>query len=146
MSRAIGRLLTVKQREAFIAAAFGYLGVRFRHQGRSLRGVDCAGLVAVGLAAIGRHYDDVPAYSREPQHQGLREAMIANLGEPVSEMQAGDVAMMAFNGGPPSHVGIVTDHPDYKFGLLHAYAINKKVVFHGIDAEWMGRIVEVYRP
>lgn len=147
MSRALGKQLTVKEREAFIAAARGYLGTRFRHQGRSKRGVDCAGLIVVSLEAIGRQYSDVPAYSREPRKQGLRAALVANLGQPVdiAKMRSGDVALMAFR-GEPSHVGIVTDYPAGGFALLHTFAQMRKVVEHRMDGQWLGYITEVWRP
>lgn len=147
MKRALGRHLTKKETSAFIAATFEFMDVRFKHQGRSHNGVDCAGLVVVSLDAIGRSFRDVPAYSREPLRQGLREALVDNLGDPIpiESMRAGDVALMRFR-GEPSHVGIITDHPQYKFGLIHAFAQMKKVVWHGIDEGWMWNIVEVFRP
>ena len=145
--RAIGPPLSDAERLAFIAAARGYLGVRFRHQGRSGQGVDCAGLVAVCLRAIGREPADVEAYGREPLNQGLREMCVANFGEPIpkDEMRPGDVALMRFR-GEPSHVGIVTDYTYGGLALVHAFAQVKKVVEHRIDDEWLASIVEVFRP
>ena len=147
MMRAIGPPLSDTERLALIAAARGYLDVRFRHQGRSERGVDCAGLVAVCLLAIGREAADVEAYGREPLNQGLRAMCVENFGEPVpkDEMRPGDVALMRFR-GEPSHVGIVTDYPYGGLALIHAFAQVKKVVDQLIDDEWLGNIVEVFRP
>lgn len=145
--RAIGPPLSEEERVALIAAARSYLGVPFRHQGRSARGLDCAGLVAVSLVAIGREPADVTAYGREPLDQGLRAMCVANFGEPVSkdEMRPGDVPLMQFR-GEPSHVGIVTAYPEGGLALIHSYAQIRKVVEHRIDPEWLGFITEVFRP
>ena len=145
--RAIGPPLSDAERLALIAAARGYLGVRFRHQGRSRRGVDCAGLVAVCLLAIGRAPADVEAYGREPLNQGLRAMLVENFGEPIpkDEMRHGDIALMRFR-GEPSHVGILGDYLYGGLSLIHAFAQVKKVSEHRIDDEWLANIVEVFRP
>lgn len=145
--RAIGQPLNDAERLALIVEARTYLGVRFRHQGRGRRGVDCAGLVVVSLRLIGREPADVAAYGREPLNQGLRGMLVENFGEPIpkTEMRLGDVALMRFR-GEPSHVGLVTDYPYRGLALIHAFAQVKKVVEHRIDSEWFGNIVEVFRP
>jgi cell wall-associated NlpC family hydrolase len=145
--RAVGPPFAPAETAAFIVAARGRLQVPFKHQGRSQRGLDCAGLVSVALQATGRPVRDLAAYSREPLRQGLRKALIVNLGPPVpkEDMRAGDVALLRFR-GEPSHVGIITDYPHGGFALLHAFAQMKKVVEHRIDDEWFGNIVEVFRP
>lgn len=145
--RAIGPLLSDAERMAFIAAAREQLGVRFKHQGRNPLGFDCAGLVAFALAQIGRTIVDVPAYSREPQGGRLAQQLRLNLGDPVvkSDMRAGDVALMKFR-GEPSHVGIIADYPYGGFMLIHAFAQERKVTEHRIDAAWFGYITEVFRP
>lgn len=140
-------MLSDAERLALITEARSYLGVRFRHQGRSRQGVDCAGLIAVCLIALGREPADVEAYGREPLNQGLRAMLVENFGEPIAkaEMQPGDVALMRFR-GEPSHVGLVTDYPYDGLAMIHAFAQVKKVVEHRLDSEWLGHIVEVFRP
>jgi hypothetical protein len=147
--RAIGPPLAPAERLAFIAEARTYLDppVRFRHLGRSRRGVDCAGLLLGSMAAIGRPIVDLEAYGREPLGDGLRGMLVANLGEalPKAEMQPGDVALLRFR-GEPTHVALLGDYLYGGCSLIHAYAAVKKVVEHRIDAEWLGNIVEVFRP
>lgn len=147
--RAIGPPLTPAETAAFIAEARAYVaeGVRFRHQGRSRRGVDCAGLLLASMAAIGRPIADLPAYGREPLGDGLRAMLVANLGEPVPKagMRPGDVVLMKFR-GEPSHVGLIGDYAHGGCSLIHAYAMMKKVVEHRIDEEWSGYITEVFQP
>ena len=147
--RAIGPTLSGQERAAFIAEARSYVSppVRFRHQGRTRNGVDCAGLLLLSMAAIGRPIQDLSAYGREPLGNGLRAMLVANLGEPVpkADMRPGDVVLMRFR-GEPTHVGLVADYIYGGLSLVHTFAQVKKVVEHRIDDEWMGHIVEVWRP
>ena len=147
MMRAIGPPFTAQELADFVAAARSYMGVPFRHQGRSRRGLDCAGLFAVAVHDIGKPVYNVEAYSKEPRENGLRKAVIANLGDAISsdQMRHGDIALMTFV-NEPSHVGIVTDYPLGGFALLHTFAQQGKVVEHRMDQSWLDRIVEVYRP
>jgi cell wall-associated NlpC family hydrolase len=147
--RAIGPPLSSEERLALIAEARTYLSppVRFRHQGRSRRGVDCAGLLLVSMAAIGRPIADLEAYGREPLGGGLRAMMVANHGEPVPKesMQPGDMVLMRFR-GEPTHVGLLGNHPHGGLSLIHTFAQIRKVVEHRLDDEWAGYITEVWRP
>lgn len=147
--RAIGPPLTDDERLAFIAEARTYVtdAVRFRHQGRSRHGVDCAGLLLASMAAIGRPIADLQAYGREPLGGELRAMMAANLGEPVpkAEMRPGDMVLMRFL-GEPSHVGLIGDYLYGGLSLIHTYSQVRKVVEHRIDAEWDSYILEVFRP
>ena len=145
--RAIGPPLSPEETTAFIAEVRSYIDVRFRHQGRSRRGVDCAGLLLASMAAIGRPIVDLDAYGREPLGDGLRGMLVANLGEtvPKDEMRPGDVALMRFR-GEPTHVGLIGDYAYGGFSLIHSYAEVKKVVEHRIDEEWNDYIIEVFRP
>lgn len=145
--RDLGPPLSDAERTAFIAAARSYLGVRFKHQGRSRRGLDCIGLCIVSMRDVGRQPWDSPAYGTTPATQGLREGLVRNLGDPVPKvtMREGDIALMAFV-GEPSHVGIVTEYPLGGFALLHTFAQVRKVVEHRMDAAWLGYITEVFRP
>ncbi len=142
-------MMTDEQRWAFIAEARRYVAaaVKFKHQGRSMRGVDCAGLVAVCLAAVGFAPEDCDAYGREPHQQRLRGYMVRNFGEPIdrNEMRPGDTVLMCFR-GEPSHVAIIGDYVYGGLSLIHSYAMVRKVVEHRIDAEWNRYIVEVFRP
>lgn len=145
--RAIGEPFTPAECEAFVAFARSCVGARWRHQGRSLAAMDCGGLLALSLRAVGRVPADPPAYGREPKDQHLEKVLQNNFGDPLpkSQMRAADVAIMRFRGAA-SHVGIVSSYPNGGFALIHAFAQMKKVVEHRIDSEWLDNIVEVYRP
>jgi cell wall-associated NlpC family hydrolase len=134
--------------QAMLAEARSYVrdNVRFRHQGRSRSGVDCAGLVYVSCLAAGRQLIDKEAYGREPVSQGLRAQLVLNFGEPIdrASMAPGDIVLMKFR-GEPRHVAIVGDYVYGGLSLIHAYAQAKKCVEHRIDSEWDSYIVEVFR-
>ncbi|WP_426269137.1 NlpC/P60 family protein [Dyella kyungheensis] len=137
-----------RQIETMLAEARSYVAakVRFRHQGRSRNGVDCAGLVFVSLSAAGRPPIDMQSYGREPLGGRLRAHLALNF-EPVAKefMAPGDVVLMRFR-GEPCHVAIVGDYTYGGLSLIHSYAQVKKCVEHRIDDEWNSYIVEVFRP
>jgi hypothetical protein len=148
MTRAIGQLFTQDERTAFVAAARTFDKVRWRHQGRDARGVDCAGLVIVSLIAVGRNPVDAIGYGKIPYRGMLEELIERNLGDPLplrQDMREGDVVLLKFT-GEPCHVGIITDYLYGGFSLLHAYASNRCVVEHRFNASWFDNIAEVYRP
>lgn len=152
MARTVARL-SAKQRTAMVAAARSFLGVPFKHRGRSRRGVDCVGLVVVALAAVKRTVVDRRHYGRKPEEDGLYEVLCDHLGDPVpmETMRPGDVVLMAVYASIreahlPNHVGIITEYPGGGFALLHSLAMNKEVIEHRLDDAWASRIRGVWRP
>lgn len=140
-------MLTPEQRAQLVREARSYLGVRWRHQGRSRQGVDCVGLLIAAFRSTGVEPLDAVGYGRVPYKSKLEEMLRANLGEPIpkEQMRAGDVVLMKWNGAP-SHVGLLSDYPLGGFALIHAFLQNKCVVEHRMDAAWIDHIVEVYSP
>lgn len=129
-----------------VAHARTMIGTPWRHRGRSAWAVDCVGLLVASLRAAGVPVADRSNYGREPWKDGLREEMRAQFGEPVTDWQPGDVALMRWRPTQePSHVGIIGDHPTGGLSLIHAYSMTA-VTEHAIDNKWRARIVEVYRP
>ena len=144
--RAIGKKLTQKERAAVIAFARSMKGTRFGHMKRSLRSVDCAGLILLALQSIGRKTVDIAAYGRTPHKDGLREAVRANLGEPVTDgIRPGDVLLMRMN-VEPTHVALVAEHEKIGLTLIHTDSTIGQVVEHSYRSPWVERTVEVYRP
>ena len=128
--------------------ALTYLGVSFRHRGRSRRGLDCAGLVILASRDAGYLAVDREVYGREPWRDGLRAQVAMNLGEPLDRApQVDDVVLMRMRPeAEPSHLAIVTPYElsDARLGLVHTYANVGMVCTHSMDAIWASRIVEVY--
>lgn len=126
--------------DEIITAARAVIGVPFRHQGRSLSGLDCAGLIVHVARSFGLECIDGEAYSRHPSG-GMLEATLDS--QPclvrVSEKQPGDVLLMRF-AKDPQHLGIFTGDT-----LIHSYEKVGKVCEHRIDEAWARRIVRVYR-
>jgi len=127
-----------------IAAARAYLGVRFRHQGRSMTGLDCAGLIVRVAHDLDITGFDFTAYSHEPDGRTLHAILARELDEMApGEMRIGDVVFMAFQAFP-QHLGILAD-AGRPFSLIHAFAPARMVIEHRLDQEWASRIRNVYR-
>lgn len=132
--------------ELCVAEARSWIGTKWRHRGRTRFGIDCIGLIVHAVAAGGIQMRDRRDYGREPWKDGLRRELFEHFGEPVMDMQPGDVALMQWhNQAGPAHVGIVGDYRHGGLSLIHSYSLTS-VCEHGIDDEWRARIVEVFRP
>lgn len=129
-----------------VAEARSYIGVKWRHRGRTRLGIDCIGLVVKAVAAGGIDMRDRRDYGREPWKDGLRRELQEHFGDPVTDMQPGDVVLMRWDQDPePAHVGVIGDYPHGGLSLIHSYSLIS-VTEHRIDEVWQRRIVEVFRP
>jgi len=132
--------------ERLVTAARALLGVRWRHEGRSLNGLDCVGLLicagrAVGLLPTGF---DVRGYPRRPRDHTL----IKRLAEfcdrvPVAAMAMGDAVAFVGSERLPCHVGLVSRRGGARPGLIHASEEIGRVVEHDLES---GRLVGCWRP
>ena len=133
---------------ALSEAARAYIGVPFRHRGRSRAGLDCAGLVVAAYAALGVALPDFRLYGREPFRDGLVARAEAALGPPVAGPAAdGDVVLIRYV-RDPHHVAIIGArdyggqtaltliHADGEFGRVHEQRLTPDVV---------ARITHVFR-
>ena len=136
-----------------IAQARQWLGVPFRHQGRSRKGCDCLGLLIgvageLGLKARdGRRLVtwDERGYGRLPDEKRLKQALAAALWEiEIREIAAGDVVLMEVD-GRVQHLGMVAPYAADDLGIIHAYAPFGKVVEHRLTKDWEKRIHHVFR-
>lgn len=148
MTRLVRKFGKVR-RAKFIAAARSFLGARWRHQGRRPDAMDCLGLVALSLAAVGVSARDRQGYGRTPYNHQLAASLREHFGEPIppDEIQPGDIVTMTW-AGEENHVAIVTDHPE-GLGLIHALSTapgGGRVVEHRLSPDFAARIVEAYRP
>ena len=133
-------------RDEIVTKARSAIGTPFRHQGRSLRGMDCVGLLFF-VAPQGVALNDVSGYPRLPNGE-LEEAILAHVAAgvvvpvPLKDRRAGDIVLMRFEKDDrPRHVGII-GHDDT---IIHAYAVTRKVCEHRIDDAWKRRIVGAWR-
>ena len=129
-------------REKIVAEARGWAGVRFRHCGRSRRGVDCIGLlVAVYSVALGTIIDATTVvYERRPT-SAVAFAAVAHFADRIAPNDAGpgDIVQMRY-GGQSSHFAILTPQ-----GIIHSAAQLHRVVEHAIPSGSEGMIVAFWR-
>lgn len=92
--------------EAFVAAARGFLGVPWVHQGRSERGVDCVGLVVMAARAVGL---DAPLTADYGRMQDYRQARryLERFCERVGAAEVGDIVL--FKTSQTLHMAIVSE-------------------------------------
>ena len=118
-----------------------YLGVKFRHQGRSKEtGVDCAGLVICVLRDLGMTPADSSDYNMSPNPSQMLGIILQSAVEiPRCEAMPGDVLWMRFS-TQPQHVAIITEN-----GIIHSYSKRGEVVEHSLNSVWRKRIVKCFR-
>ena len=133
--------------QEFIAAARKLKGARWRHRGRKEWAVDCIGLVVMAAREAGIPTADETYYGREPWDDRLRKGCQRRWGEALAPAlaRAGDVALIRWKAGDPSHVAIIGDHPDGGLTLIHAHNLHG-VVEQSLAEAIAGCVVEVYRP
>jgi cell wall-associated NlpC family hydrolase len=132
--------------EDFVAAARQLKGARWRHRGRKPWAVDCIGVLKLSGDACGLNLRDQIGYGREPWEDRLRSAMREHFGDPVPPpWRPGDVPLIRWGKGEPSHVGILGDHPDGGLTLIHAHNLHG-VVENSLTGNYARCVIEVYRP
>lgn len=124
--------------------------VPFRHQGRTLRGLDCIGVLAYAFGSLGYPIEDRIDYGRLPADRKLAASLSDHFGQPIAksprmeQLRPCDVVTMSW-GAEECHVALVVDHP-HGVGMVHAYASSKRVIEHRIDDLVLSRIHSVFRP
>ena len=139
---------TTADGEALVAAARAYIGVPFRHAGRSMQGVDCIGLLLCAAHDAGVTTYDETHYGTAVDTDRLRrqiEEVCALVWSPVDtddprdEAQPGDVLLFQVMASP-QHTGMFTGE-----GFVHAYQGVGYVVETPLEGRWLRRVVAVYR-
>jgi cell wall-associated NlpC family hydrolase len=131
-------------RKDIIDHARSLLGVPFKHQGRSARGMDCVGVLIDLSKYLQLGYQDMKQrYNTNPQTYVIRDELEKYLDPvPIKEMQPGDIVIMRILGNEP-HVGILAEYEGERT-LIHSYQTVGKIVEHRLDAKWLRRIVGAY--
>ena len=127
-------------RAEFVAEARTWLGTPWVHQGR-FKGLacDCVGLVMETARALGLCDFQFTNYERRPPGEMRAYCDKFMQAIPLDDAQAGDVLLFAWNNSPV-HVAILSA-PDT---IIHAFAINRRVVEHRIDDRWRAQIAAAY--
>jgi cell wall-associated NlpC family hydrolase len=141
---------------ALVQQARKYIGVPWKHRGRTRRGLDCGGLPAIVYADLGDPRPDLSRYGRDPFKDGLMRALEDALGAPVwsgskgqcprSVLQPGQVVAIAPD-KLPRHVAIIGDDEIHGLSIIHADGTPgiKRVIEQGMEPDTLGKIVAVYQ-
>ena len=121
-----------------VAAARSYLGVPYLHQGRTMRGLDCVGLIIRVGHDLGLSDYDIDGYSRVPSGKRMERllGLVCRKVQPALA-KAGDLLHLAYD-KEPQHLAMVTD-----YGIIHADNTHG-VVEHVIDLSNRRRIRGAY--
>lgn len=136
------------QAAIFVAHARSLLGARWRHRGRKPWALDCVGLLYLSGRAAGWPLVDERYYGREPWDNRLRDALAAQCGPALAggmAWQPGDVALIRWRPGEPTHVAIIANALHGGLSIIHCENING-CVEQVLDASFAGTVMEVYRP
>ncbi|TSD86026.1 hypothetical protein FFK22_024725 [Mycobacterium sp. KBS0706] len=111
-----------------VDAARCYLGVKWRHIGRSRFGIDCVGLALLAARDMGHAVEDVAEYRRGAHgYDVVRE--IAARTQPASLAELREDLIILFRDGIyPCHCGILGTNAQGAWSLVHAHAKAGKVV------------------
>lgn len=92
--------------EVFVAAARGFLGAPWVHQGRSEKGMDCVGLIVLSARAAGL---DAPVTADYGRMQDYRQARryLEEFCDRVGQPEIGDIVL--FKTSQTLHMAIVSE-------------------------------------
>src|SRR5512134_2863655 len=121
-----------------------WLGVPWRHQGRSRAGIDCVGLIAVVARALGISSYDYTSYGRRAHGQAFVHHFAENMTPiRVTDALPGDVLLFADH-AYPCHCGFSTRQFEQPH-LLHAHATRRKVIEEPYIGEWPEKVKFAFR-
>lgn len=134
-----------------VEAARAYIGTGFGHRGRTATKLDCAGLMVRVYADCGLAVPDVKRYGREPVKDGLVQAAVDALGQPIATgpvpagfLRPGDVLLVKFD-VHPHHVMLVGDYVFGGLSVIHADGHYSKVLETRLGDRQMKKITHVFR-
>lgn len=125
------------------AHAREWLGVPWRHLGRTRGGVDCIGLILLAAAAAGIHVPDPAPYKRDPDGTKLVTGILTY----ADRAPLAPGAVLLFRAGMLSgHVGVASIHPTLNVpSVIHAFLPHKKVVENTMAEFLRAELVGAYR-
>ena len=128
-------------RAELIAQARTYLGVRYRHQGRTRDGADCVGLLVAIAEDFGYTIPYSTNYDFRPDMNVFTHGVLSYCDEvTVGDQLPGDIGLFRLTRGR-WHTGIFTERDI----MLHSSMKDRKVVEHRLDASWLRILIRVYR-
>lgn len=116
----------------FIAAARGFLGTKWKHQGRSEQAMDCVGLVALSARAIGIEAPLTANYGRLQDYMQARRVM-EEFCDRVGRGEPGDIVL--YKNSQSLHMAIVTavDESGRPTRVIHSLGPGSRVAESGLQ-------------
>ena len=129
-----------------VTVANGLVGVRYRHQGRTQNGLDCAGYIIIVAQLNNISKFDTTNYSNRPNAtEFTREMIRAGCTQlPLAKLEHGDLLRLNTEGWPV-HIAIYEIDDKGREWYLHAYLPHKKVSRDPVTADIRARISSVWR-
>jgi hypothetical protein len=131
-----------------IAAARALIGTPYGHQGRTVKRLDCVGLLILVANQTGLEAGfDFTAYAKFPLQNDIRAWLTGKMGPPLGAGLArdADIVLLADRQWV-CHTAWLASHPvgGYRT-MIHAYAPARMVVEHALDDVWAARVRGVWR-
>lgn len=130
-------------REKIVALTRTFLGVPWRHQGRTKYGIDCVGLPIVVGKQLGLHdYPDDVNYIRTSLGSDLFRPFekYCNRISNLKELKPGDIIVLK-DELFPQHVGIMSS----KVNVIHATVHRRKVVEEPLVGDFKAKLLRGYK-
>lgn len=130
--------------DLIVAEARTWLGVPWRHQGRTRAGIDCVGLLVCVARALGLSDYDRSGYGRHAQGQAFVHHFRAAM-DPIAIAAAGPGDVLVFaDRAYPCHCGVLTEKHGVPH-LLHAHATRRKVIEEPYAGEGPAKVKFAFR-
>jgi hypothetical protein len=128
--------------QAFVDAMRALVGTPFRHQGRTLHGVDCIGTIILARLSLGpwpATRFDVVNYRRNPL-----DAMEVNAPKFLERIEKPEVGALVLIRWPKmkhaNHIAAITPT-----NIIHAYETVGRVIETRYGEPWLRQTVAIYR-
>ena len=126
-------------------AAMKYVGVPWKHRGRTANGMDCLGLLVLSIQDCGGTVEDRRDYGREAWTFGLLEELQKRFKQKdINDIGVNDIVMARlYRTGHPVHTGIVAPYPN-GLGVIHTYGDVMEVVYTRLSERYRSLITGVF--
>jgi cell wall-associated NlpC family hydrolase len=134
----------MRNSDDIIAAARRWIGVKWKHQGRTRSGIDCLGLVVLVAQELDIANVDQKTYSPRPDGSSLVRRFNEEMDEvSLTVMRPGDVILFA-DSAYPCHVAFVSEKHG-QLHIIHAHATRRQVLEERYAFEWPVKARKAFR-
>jgi len=114
-------------RKDFYEEARKWVGAPWKHQGRTMRGLDCGGLLIMTAKNLGLPHEDLENYPRDPTATSVLDHLSKMLTKSFkNEIIPGQVGIFR-EGAYPCHVGIFSEK-DSHLHIIHSLIKRRKTI------------------